>query len=67
MNKYLQWGLFVAIATVIWFILDVLYTALLMRQAYGMPKVGEIIISLVTSVVLGYFLFVREKKNKEDK
>lgn len=67
MNKYLQWGLFVAIATVIWFILDVLYTALLKRQAYGMPKVGEIIISLVTSVELGYFLFVREKKNKEDK
>ena len=62
-NKYVAFGLFVALFFAIWQLLDFLYNTFITKIGYQFSPIIDLTIPLVVSVTIGYLLFLRKKKN----
>ena len=62
-NKYVAFGLFVALFLALWQLLDFLYNTFITKIGYQFSPIIDLTIPLVVSVTIGYLLFLRKKKN----
>ena len=62
-NKYVAFGLFVALFFAIWQLLDFLYNTFITKIGYQFSPIIDLTIPLVVSVTIGYLLFLRKKKS----
>lgn len=60
-NKYVTFGLFVALFVVFWNVLDYLWSAFITRSPYSFSVGTDIGIPLTSAIVLGYLQFLRNK------
>ena len=62
-NKYVAFGLFVALFFAIWQLLDFLYNTFITKIGYQFSPIIDLTVPLVVAVTIGYLLFLRKKKN----
>lgn len=60
-NKYVAFGLFVVLFMVGWNLLDFIWSALITKSPYIFSAGTDLAIPLVAALVIGYFLFLRNK------
>lgn len=60
-NKYVAFGLFVVLFMVGWNLLDFIWSALITKSPYNFSAGTDLAIPLVSALVIGYFLFLRNK------
>lgn len=60
-NKYVAFGLFVVLFMVGWNLLDFIWSALITKSPYIFSTGTDLAIPLVSALVIGYFLFLRNK------
>jgi len=62
-NKKAAFGLFVVLCLIFWNIMDYLYSTFITKSAFQFAAGSDLILPLVVSIVVGYFAFLRERKN----
>ena len=61
-NKYLAFGLFVALFLVLWHLLDFLFNTFIAGKGYQFSPIIDLVVPLAVSVTVGCILFLRKKK-----
>ena len=61
-NKYLAFGLFVALFLVLWHLLDCLFNTFITGKGYQFSPIIDLVVPLAVSVTVGCILFLRKKK-----
>ena len=62
-NKYVTFGLFVALFFAIWQLLDFLYNTFITKIGYQFSPIIDLTVPLVVAITIGYLLFLRKKKS----
>ena len=62
-NKYVAFGLFVALFFAIWQLLDFLYNTFITKIGYQFSPIIDLTVPLVVAITIGYLLFLRKKKS----
>ena len=62
-NKYVTFGLFVALFFAIWQLLDFLYNTFITKIGYRFSPIIDLTVPLVVAITIGYLLFLRKKKS----
>ena len=60
-NKYIVFGLFVAVFVTLWNVCDVLWSTFITHSAYTFGVGTDLGIPLVVAIVSGYLLFLRKQ------
>ena len=61
-NKYLAFGLSVALFLVLWHLLDFLFNTFITGKGYQFSPIIDLVVPLAVSVTVGCILFLRKKK-----
>lgn len=61
-NKYVAFGLFVAIFMVLWHLFDFLFNTFIKGKGYQFSPVIDLVVPIAVSVTIGCVLFLRKKK-----
>ena len=60
-NKYVAFGLFVAIFMAFWHLLDFLFNTFITGKGYQFSPVIDLVIPIAVSITVGFVLFLRKK------
>ncbi len=61
-NKFVAFGLFIFFVIVICNLLDYLYATMINHSVYQFSSGSDLFVPLAVGVVVGYFMFIRDKK-----
>ena len=61
-NKYVAFGLFVAIFMVLWHLFDFFFNTFITGKGYQFSPVIDLVVPIAVSVTIGCVLFLRKKK-----
>ena len=61
-NKYVAFGLFVALFLALWQLLDFLYNTFITKIGYQFSPIIDLIVPLAVAITIGCLLFLRKKK-----
>ena len=60
-NKYVAFGLFIAIFFTVWHLLNFLFNTFITGKGYQFSPVIDLVIPIAVSIALGCVLFLRKK------